>query len=63
VLVNSLLPADANLRSCCMQVEGDYVDSGFVGARPGTQVPALPFLIGVVVAVLGTAVYVVTATQ
>jgi hypothetical protein len=43
-----------------VDVDGDYVDQGFVGANQKTSVPALPFLIAVVLAVLGTAGWVVS---
>lgn len=54
--------ADAALcpmSTCDLQAEGDYVEKGYVDKDgPGSQVPALPLLVAVTAALLGTAIYV-----
>lgn len=45
-----------------IDVKGDYVDKGYV-SKESTNVPALPFLIGVVVALFGATFYVVAQTS
>lgn len=47
-----------------IDVEGDFVEQGYVSGKGGAaSVPALPFLLAVVVAVLGAAGYVVIQTS
>ena len=41
-----------------VQAEGDYVEKGYVGDDPKSQVPALPLLLAVTAALIGTALYV-----
>lgn len=43
-----------------MEVKGEYTDKGYVAKDEGTNVPALGFLVIVVVALLGTTAAVVT---
>lgn len=46
-----------------VDVEGDYVEQGYVSGKGGAaDVPALPFLIAIVVAILGATGYVVSQT-
>lgn len=45
-----------------VDVDGEYTDKGYVSSE-SSSVAALPALLGVVVAVLGTAAYVVVATS
>jgi hypothetical protein len=45
-----------------VEVKGQYVDKGYVSDEE-TTVPGLPFLLGVVLALLGTLGYVVAQTQ
>ena len=49
-----------------MDVKGDYVDKGFVTkdrSATANSVPALPFLVAVVLGLLGATVYVVAQTS
>ena len=51
---------------CRVDVKGDYVDKGFVSkdnSATANSVPALPFLVAVVVGLLGATVYVVAQTS
>ena len=41
-----------------VQAEGEYVEKGYVGDDPKSQVPALPLLLAVTAALIGTALYV-----
>lgn len=41
-----------------IMAEGEYVEKGYVGDDPKSQVPALPLLLAVTAALIGTALYV-----
>jgi len=44
-----------------VEVKGEYTDKGYV-SEESTNVPALPFLVGVTLALLGATVYIVSQT-
>jgi hypothetical protein len=46
-----------------VDVKGEYTDKGYVAKEESTSVPALPFLVGVVLALFGTLGYVVAQTS
>jgi hypothetical protein len=45
-----------------IDVQGEYTDKGYVAKDQGTNVPALPFLVGTVLSLFGALGYVVTQT-